>query len=121
MSRSAALESSLAVAAVGAALALAIDAPSHGWPGRVVEVSGWLLLAAGVWGFMLALLVGTRATTAISTTHLDRPAHYRRHPVPAPVANRPRSTHTARSTPPARPPHTARSPQSARRTHAGRR
>jgi hypothetical protein len=86
MSRVTALESSLVLAASGAILALGVEIPAVG---PTLELAGWLLLMAGAWSFVLALLVGTSATTSIDTTFDDRQPHYaRRDAVPAPIVVR---------------------------------
>jgi hypothetical protein len=87
MSRATALESSLGLAASGAVLALAVEVPSIG---SSLQLAGWLLLLIGAWSFVLVLLVGTSATTAIGTTRLDREPQYRREHVA--VARPSRST-----------------------------
>jgi hypothetical protein len=86
MSRVAAFESSLALAASGAVLALAVDLPAVG---ATLQLVGWLLLMAGAWWFVLTLLVGTSATTSIDTTFVDPEPHYARpDAIPSPLAFR---------------------------------
>jgi hypothetical protein len=83
MSRATALESSLALAASGAILALGVEIPGVG---STLQLAGWLLLMAGAWGFVLTLIVGTSATTSIDTTFLEHEPHYARtDAIPAPV------------------------------------
>jgi hypothetical protein len=86
MSRVTALESSLALAASGAILAVGVEIPAVG---PTLELAGWLLLMAGAWSFILALVVGTSATTSIDTRFDDREPHYaRRDAVPSPIVVR---------------------------------
>jgi hypothetical protein len=84
MSRVAAIETSLVLVAIGTIIAVTADSATAGLS---VQLIGLLVVGAGTWGLMLSLLVGTRATTAIGTTSVDRdqlrrPRDPRREPIP---------------------------------------
>ena len=68
MRRAIAIETSSVLVASGTLMAVALDARAGG---ITVDLVGWILVALGVWSLALFALVGTTATTAVSTTFLE--------------------------------------------------
>jgi hypothetical protein len=69
MTRTKAIETSSVLVAAGAIMALALDARAGGIG---IDLVGWVLMGLGIWSLMLFALVGTTATTAVSTTFVGR-------------------------------------------------
>jgi hypothetical protein len=68
MRRATAIETSSLLVAAGAVMAVALDARAGG---ITVDLVGWILVGLGVWSLALFALVGTTATTAVSTTYVE--------------------------------------------------
>ena len=68
MRRATAIETSSVLVVTGAIMAVALDARAGG---ITAELVGWILVGLGVWCLALFTLVGTTATTAVSTTFLE--------------------------------------------------